>query len=166
MKSTRQKWKIIVRRYAPLLPIAIGVYTLLYFLCGGGGLYIGVGFWMSCFYAFMMRFCDDIADYQKDLENNKAPLNLIWLSCGATAMLTGTILLSVIFKLWWLLLPCGLIITPLALGKKKSDWIKPLFAPTIVLAIAVSVFKINLFRWIFAIIVGVADGLLIFVKRK
>lgn len=166
MKKTEKKRQILLKRYAPLLPIAVLIYTLLYVVCGIDGTYIGVGFWAACLYAFMMRFCDDIADYEKDVANGKAPIKLLWLSCGATAMLLGVVAISVILKLWWLLMPCAIIVLPLAVGKNKIDWIKPLFTPAIMLAIALSVFEINIYVWILAVLIGVADGILILVKRK
>lgn len=166
LKKTSHKLRIIIKRYAPLLPIAIGLYTLLYFLCGKGTAYMGAGLWTACLYAFMMRFCDDIADYQKDLQNDKAPIKLLWLSCGATVALIGVVLFSVLLKMYWLLLPCVLIILPLAVGKKKIDWIKLFFAPSIMIAITLSVFAMNIWVWILSLIVGVLDGVLIFIKSK
>ena len=166
LKKASSKTRIIIKRYAPLLPAAIGIYTLLYFLCGKGAVYVGVGFFAASLYALMMRFCDDIADYQKDLEKGKAPIKLLWLSCGATFALISVVLFSVFFKMWWLLLPCVLIIVPIAVGKKKIDWIKPFFTPSIIIAITLSVFTMNIWVWILALIIGVLDGLLIFIKSK
>lgn len=166
LKKFSQKTRIIIKRYTPLLPIAVSLYTLMYFLCGKGTAYIGAGFWTACLYAFMMRFCDDVADYQKDLQNGKAPIKLFWLACGATVSLIGIVLFSVLLKMWWLLLPCALIILPLAVGAKRMDWIKPFFTPSIIIAITLSVFTINIWMWILSLILGVLDGVLIFIKNK
>ena len=166
MVNFRQKISIVCRRYCLPILFTLALYSLLYYFCGKGGGYVNAGLWIVLFYAENIRFGDDIADFDKDIKDGKAVINLPFLYVFWGVTLGAIITLTVIFSMWWLLLPLPFIVTPPLLKNKKTDWIKPFFTPLIALTVTVSLWELNLIVWLLSAVLFFADVLLLYKRRK
>ena len=163
--------RLIFRRYGLPIAFTLGVYTLLYLFCGKDvdgqrAPYMNAGLWIAIFYALLMRFSDDILDYEKDKAADKAPIKKNILCISACVAFVTILLLVALCSLWWLLLPLvwiGLLFVVKGVGR---ELIKPFFTPTVVVTLTATVFFVNVFTWIFAAVLIVADGALIYKRRK
>ena len=166
MSKAPQKALLILKRYGVPILITFGVYTAFYFLCGKDTKYINVGLWIALLYACLMRFCDDITDYEKDVKADKAPIKRSVLIIGVCLATIAIFLLTAFGGVWWMLLPLVLISLLFILKGLPADIIKPFFTPTVVLVLTISVFEINLFTWILSALLVIIDGLFVYKGRK
>jgi hypothetical protein len=166
--------RLILRRYGLPIAFTLGVYTLLYFFCGAGVKntdgtdipYCNAGFWIAVLYAVLMRFTDDILDYEKDKAANKAPIKKNILYVGGGVATAAIVTLVAVFSLLWLLLPIVWIGLLFVVKGGDREIIKPFFTPAVVLTLAASVFCLNAFAWILAAVLILADSVLILQRRK
>ena len=166
MSKLPQKTKLIIKRYGLPILITLVIYTALYFLCGKGVPYVNKGLWIALLYACLMRFCDDVNDYEEDVKLGKAPIEKDILTWGVMVAVFVIVLLSMIGAFWWLILPLVLIELLLILKGLAADIIKPFFTPAVIITLTICVFEINIFTWILSVVLMIADGVLVFRRRK
>ena len=158
--------RLIIKRYGLPLVITLGVYTLLYLFCGKGTAYFNTAFFVALLYAILMRFADDIIDYEKDVAANKAPIKRHFLMIGGGLVAAIIMLLSALSAFWWLIMPLVLIGLLFVCKGVAADFLKPLFTPAVVIAVTISVFKWNIYTWILIAILIILDGILVYKRRK
>ena len=158
--------RLILKRYGLPLVITLVVYTLLYLFSGKGAAYFNVGFFTAIAYALLMRFTDDILDYEKDVVADKAPIKRHILIFGVVVSVVLVVLLTVFSAFWWLLLPLVLVSLLFIVKGVAADLLKMLFTPTVIVALTISVFNFNVWVWILAAVVFILDGILIYKRRK
>ena len=157
--------KLAIKRYALPPLLAICLYTLLYFIFGINTEYFNPGVVICILYSFSMRLTDDISDYKKDKENNKALLSKKTLYVLLIISSVGIILLALFFSLHLTLIPLT-ILSILFISPKIGEYFKPLFVPSIMIVICFSLFSVNYVLWILVGLLTIADAFLIFRRRR
>jgi len=157
--------KLAIKRYALPPLLAICLYTLLYFIFGINTGYFNAGVVICILYSFSMRFTDDISDYEKDKENNKALLSKNTLYVLLIISTVGIILLALFFSLYLTLIPL-IILSILFIFPKIGEYFKPLFVPSIMIVICFSLFSVNYVLWILVGLLTIADAFLVFKRRR
>lgn len=155
-----------LKRYGLPIVITVCVYTLLYFLFKSEVGYFNAGFAIALLYAFLIRFADDIVDYEKDLKNDKILLKrkpLIILGCVTAASI---LVLAIVFKLYLMLLPLINIALIFLVKNPIGDFLKPLFTPAVVVTLSLSIFKVNGLLWPVVAMLILVDAILVFGRRK
>ncbi len=156
------KMLLALKRYALPLVLSACLYTLTYIVCGAQTEFWNVGIVVAVLHAYSLRFVDDIVDYQHDVEKRKAlvPKPLLWALLAVASFVS--VVLAVAFQLFWMLLPTLLVATILFAQNILQKCLKMLFIPSVVLALAQSLFAIN--WWLCAVVVVaiVVDGILVF----
>lgn len=156
---------LAIKRYVLPGVLAFLAYWLLGLLFSAApGLY-WAGLAAAILFAYLVRFCDDISDFPRDLARNKVLLGrkmLILLACVTGLALVG---IAIGFQLYWLMLPPGLVAAQFLLTEKYRDWLKPLFLPAILVALFLTVFAFTPFVFLFTGIAILVDIILIVRKR-
>lgn len=154
------------KRYGLPLFITVCIYTLVYFVCKSETEYFNAGLVISLLYAFLMRFTDDIVDYDKDLKEGKTLLkrNVLIVSEAVTAL--AVVVLAAVFEVYLMLIPLIDIGLILLFKKRIGEFFKPLFTPTVIITLALSLFKVNYLLFIIVAVLTVFDGILVLKGRK
>lgn len=157
---------IIIKRYGAPLVIACALYSLVYFIFGKETRYFGMGFFMSVLLSYLVRICDDIADYKKDRAEKKAPISegvLVLMGASACAAI---LILAIISYAYLMFIPLVLILLQLLIKNKYRDIIKPLFMPGIIMTVVFSFFTPSLWLLVIVPILIISDVILIVFKRR
>ena len=155
-----------LKRYGLPIVITVCIYTLLYFLFQSEAGYFNAGLAIALLYAFLIRFADDIVDYEKDLKNDKILLKrkpLIILGCVTAAAI---LVLAIVFKLYLMLLPLINIALIFLVKNPIGEFLKPLFTPAVVVTLSLSIFKVNYLLWPVVAMLILVDAILVFGRRK
>ncbi len=129
-----------IKRY--LLPgiLAFCAYLILGFIFSSvDGLYTA-GLVITILNAYFIRVCDDISDFEKDRRSGKALLGKKMLICLATGIFFAVLVYSVVFSVYWAVLPLIVISAQLLFKEKYRDFFKPLFIPVILISLFNTVF--------------------------
>ena len=156
---------IILKRYG--LPPIIGaaVYSILYAVSPQGR-FLGWGLLLSLLFAYLVRVCDDIGDYKRDLSRGKAVLSLPLLTAMGGALLLSYIITAISTAGYLTLLPLALLLLQFAIPERYRDLIKPTFMPAAVITLAYEFFRLNVWVWIFVGILILSDLILIIFKQR
>ncbi len=157
---------LLIKRYGTPVVLTAVLYSIVYLLFGRSAPYFGAGLAVVLSEAYLIRTCDDLCDYQRDKQAQKAPIGrgvLILLCCffGICALTVSLLSAQPL-----MLLPLGLILAQLLLPEKWCDFIKPLFLPCIVIALVYEAFTPSVWVFAFAGILLALDTLIILIKRK
>lgn len=156
----------MIKRYGAPLVVSLALYSLLYALAGTDIPYFSIGLLWAVVLSYLIRLCDDIGDYEADVQKGKAPIGkkpLIVLTCLAAAVMVITV---VVTQRWWVLLPAALIPLTMAIPQKLQHFIKPLFVPAILLTLAGTCFQLNAGVYLLSALMLLGDGALIYIKEK
>lgn len=156
---------IFVKRY--LIPplFAIFLYTVTYFLTGGGD-YLTLGLVFAILFALLVRLCDDTLDYEKDLAKGRATLIMPILISACLSVSVMYLALMIIFAKPFMSVAPVVVFSQFLLSEKQRDVIKPLFMPAAVMGIATSFFTLCPAIWIFSAILFILDIAIIIYKRS
>ena len=158
---------IFIKRYGMPLFLAVGLYTVIYFIFGYGKYYyFDMGLFMSVIMAYLIRICDDICDYEADRARNRAPIPKKALIVACIAIATVMLALSLIFKAYFMLIAIFLILIQFAIRDKYRSIIKPLFMPTIAVALVFAFFKPDWRLILVASVLIIFDVILILLKGR
>lgn len=157
---------LLIKRYGTPVLLTAVLYTIVYLLFGRSAPYFGAGLVTVLLQAYLIRTCDDLCDYQKDKQNQKAPISRTVLILLCCCFGIGALAVSLIFAQYLMLLPLVLILMQLPMPEKWRDFIKPLFLPGIVIALVYEAFTVSVGVFAVAGILLAADALIILGKRK
>lgn len=157
---------MLIKRYGVPLAVSLALYSLLYVLAGDGVPYWNPALLWAVLLSYLIRLCDDLADYEADAAAGKAPVGkkMLFVLTGLTFLIL--ILTSLLARGWWVLLPAALIPGTLAVSGKSQLFLKPLFVPTILLSLAATSFRLNIWVYILSAVMLAGDVLLICIKEK
>lgn len=157
---------IVLRRYVlPAVAAAVAFVVLGFFFTVRQQYYIAGLIW-CILAAYYMRFCDDILDYAADAAKGRALLPRWTLILLAVITVVGMIGISIGFSLWLLLIPPAVISVQFLLKERLRDVIKPLFLPSILIMLFLSVFLYHHFVIVLCVIAVAADVVILVMKRR
>ncbi|MBQ2805184.1 MAG: hypothetical protein IKC52_01470 [Clostridia bacterium] len=153
---------LALKRYALPLALSACLYTTAYFVCGAKTGFFNVGFAVAILQAYSLRFADDLADYQQDVENGKALVSKPLLWCLLGISIGASIVLALVFQLFCMIAPTLLVVAILFAKRTLQKCLKMLFAPSVVLTLAQSLFSVNWILCAFAVVITAVNGILLF----
>ena len=156
---------IFVKRYLTPPLLAIALYSVIHLVTGGGN-YFTPGLAFAILYALLIRLCDDMGDYERDLADGRAVLKMpVLISLCLSFSVIYLALIFILAKPFMAVAPV-VVFSQFLLPEKHRDVIKPLFMPAAVVGIATSFFTLCPAIWIFCAILLIADIVIIFYKRS
>lgn len=139
---------LFLKRYLFPGVLAVAAYLLLGWLCTP----IWARYWQGCCFtvllSYLIRICDDIADFEKDKKNNKVLLGKKALRVALICLLIALICAVEIWQMHGMLLPLGLILLGLGLKGKPLNAAKVLFVPAIIAALVNTALEFSWFLFI------------------
>lgn len=157
---------MLIKRYGVPLAVSLALYSLLYVLAGDGVPYWNPALLWAVLLSYLIRLCDDLGDYEADAAAGKAPVGKKTLFALTGLTLLILILTALLARGWWVLLPAALISGTLAVPGKGQWFLKPLFVPTILLSLAATSLRLNIWVYILSAAMLAGDVLLICIKEK
>ena len=109
---------LLVKRYVTPVVIAVALYSLIYLIFGGGYRFMGLGIVFAILSSYLIRLCDDIGDYAKDLKNGKAIFAIKTLKLLCLSVVSVFCALALIFTKYPMLLAPLPILLQFLIGEK------------------------------------------------
>lgn len=154
-----------VKRYVLPGILALGAYLILGFIFPHVDTLYFPGLGICLLTTYFIRVCDDILDFEKDREAGKALLEKKWLIGLFIGICAAIALCALLFSGYWWLLPPGVIALQFLLPEKLRNFIKPLFIPSLLICLFLTVFMYTHTVWWIIAATFVADIVILLTKR-
>lgn len=146
--------------------LAAAGYAFLFLLFGEGKKFVNAGFFSAFLYAYLIRICDDILDYQKDEREQKNLFPRKILYCFCAADVAGLAVLAILSGKFLFFAAAAVIFLPFAVKGKYRDYIKPFFLPAVIICIVFSSLKADFWAWVVSFVAFIADWAVILLHKE
>lgn len=154
---------IFLRKYVLILLISIFIYTTLYLLKINNISYFNFDFYNILIITLLIRLFDDYNDYEKDVINKKTVFKKEVLRLLICLCFISSIFFIILTKNYLLICVLGLLIISLLKKPIILKYLKALYIPVLIIGL-MGVFGFNIIYLIIAVILGIGDLLLIYIK--
>jgi len=156
---------LLLKRYGTPFVLAIALYSFVYLFFGNGSDYLGAGIAFSILASYLIRLCDDIGDYEEDLERGKALISKKALIMTCASVICVFSALALIYAKYLMLLAPLPILLQFPIKDGYRVLLKPLFVPVIVITIVFSFFSSNNLLYVIVPVLIIFDVFLIICKQ-
>lgn len=155
--------RIFLRKYVLILLISIFIYTTLYLLKINDISYFNFNFYNILIITLLIRLFDDYNDYEKDVINKKTVFKKEVICLLICLCFILSIVFIILTKNYLLFCILGLLLISLFKKLVILKYLKALYIPILIIGL-MSIFGFNIIYIIIAVILGIGDLLLIYIK--